>query len=193
MEKFKPIEYREFVDPVYQQAMYKYVTDINFPWHFMEDATTELINTVAVSTPSFGHLVYYHKHEENPHFDFFKPMLDAIETKCNMKVNKLLRMRLGFLLNTKYPLPSMPYKFNTPHKDYDQEHFTAVYYVNQTDGETVIFNETEPAAKYYPMHRCMPERNKLLLFNGMHYHSSTCPKVFTKRIALTINFVGEPK
>lgn len=191
MDKFKPIEIRNFVDKEYQNELYNYVTDINFPWYFMEDATTEIINTPNVSTPSFGNLIYWDKNpNHHPDIEIFKPMLAMIEEKFDLTIENLLRVRLGFLLNTKYTLSSMPYRHNQPHRDYDQEHYVAVYYVNEADGETVIFNETEAADKYYPMHKCMPEKGKMLLFNGWHYHASTCPKVFTKRIALTINFTA---
>lgn len=191
MEQFKPIEFYNFIEPAHQDEIYKYVTNVDFPWAFMEDATGEIANTPEKSTPSFGNLIYWDKNpDHHPHIEIFKPILAALEEKADLKIQELLRMRLGFLMNTKYSLPSMPYKHNTPHRDYDQEHYVAVYYVNRTDGETVIFNQTEPSEKYYPMHKCMPEKGKLLLFNGWHYHASTCPKVFTKRIALTINFTA---
>lgn len=190
MEKFKPIEYHDFVDKDYQEAIYKHVTDIKFNWHFMEDPTTERINTFQVSTPSFGNLIYWEKTENNDPIDFWLPVLDAIEDKFNLKITKLLRMRLGFLMNTRYAMSSQPYRHNEPHVDYDQEHYTLVYYVNESDGDTIIFNETEKAEKYYPMHKCMPQRGKALLFNGKHYHASTCPKIHTKRIVLTVNFIA---
>jgi len=193
MEKFKPVEIKQFLDPEEQNIIYKYLTDINFPWHFMEDATTEVINTPQVSTPSFGNLIYYNKHETNPHFEFFEPMLKEIEEKFGLEIQELLRIRAGFLLNTKYVMSSQPYKYNTPHRDYDQSHYVVCYYVNEADGDTVVFHETDPAEKYYPMHKCTPEKGKALLFNGWHYHSSTCPKVYTKRIVLTFNFVAKKK
>lgn len=192
MEKFKPREYNQFVDTDYQNKIYKYLTDINFPWYFMEDATDEFIhNTPEKSTPSFGNLIYYNQHETNTHYEFFKPLIDNLEVKCDLKIKELLRVRAGFLLNTKYTLLSAPYRHNTPHRDFQFEHYTAVYYVNQADGETVIFNETAPKEKYSAWHKCMPDKGKLLLFNGWHYHASTCPKVFTKRLAITINFTVE--
>lgn len=190
MAVFKPVEYRQVVDSEYRDAIYDYLTDINFPWHFMEDATTEKINTVQVSTPAFGNLLYYQGQENNPHLEFFKPLIAAIEEQSNMTITNLMRVRAGFLLNTKYAIPSMPYKHNAPHRDYDQEHYVAVYYVNDTDGDTVIFHETERADKYYPMHKSSPEAGKVVLFNGWHYHASSCPKMFTKRIAITLNFTA---
>ncbi len=191
MEKFKPVEIKDVISKEYQNEIYKYLTDINFDWHFMEDATSELANTVQTSTPGFGNLIYYSPHKENPHLEFFKPLVDAIAEKANLQIVKMLRIRVGFLLNTKYPIPSMPYKHNMPHRDYDQDHYVACYYVNDCDGDTVVFHETTASDKYYPMHKSTPEKGKVLLFNGWHYHASTCPKMFTKRLVITINFVAD--
>jgi ectoine hydroxylase-related dioxygenase (phytanoyl-CoA dioxygenase family) len=70
---------------------------------------------------------------------------------------------------------------------------TAIYYINQADGDTVIFHEIEQAERYRPMHKSTPEKGKLLMFNGWHYHASSCPKMFAKRIALTMNFTAKKK
>jgi hypothetical protein len=196
-EIFKPVEFKNIIDKDYQDQIYSYLTDVEFDWHFMQDTTSEngVDNNSAVdgtNTPGFGNLIYYHKHEENPHLEFFKPLIDAVEKATNFKIDRLLRVRAGFLLNTKYIMHHQPYKHNTPHRDYEQEHFTVVYYANEADGETVIFREVEKAEKYYPLHKSLPEKGKIVLFNGLHYHASTCPKIFTKRIAITINFIGTP-
>jgi hypothetical protein len=187
---FKPIEIFDVVDHAYQTEIYKYVTDIKFPWHYIDDATFEISNDPQTSTPSFVNLIYHNNNETNPHLDFFKPLLEAMLEKTGYTLSTLLRIRAGFLLNTKYVFPSMPYKYNSPHRDFEQEHFTAVYYVNKSDGDTVIFKEIESAEKYNVLHRSTPEQGKLVMFNGWHYHSSTCPKMFTKRIAITINFTA---
>jgi len=120
----------------------------------------------------------------------FQPLLDAILEKSQLTLDTLLRVRVGFLLNTKYVLPSMPYKYNTPHRDYDQEHYTAVYYVNDSDGDTVVFHEIEESEKYRVMLKSQPNKGKALVFNGWHYHASSCPKICTKRIAVTLNFTA---
>lgn len=188
---FKPIEISEAIDKNYQSDILNLVTDIKFPWHFLDDTTYEKSNDIKNSTPSFVNLLYHLNNNSNPYLENFLPLVNQSLDKAGYKLTNLLRMRLGFLLNTKYLLPSMPYKYNTPHRDFDQEHFVGIYYVNTADGETVIFHETEKSEKYHPMHKSQPEQGKFLMFNGWHYHASTCPKMFTKRIALTINFTAE--
>lgn len=187
---FKPIEISNAIDVEYQHQIYNFLTDIKFPWHFLEDATNVYANDTQTSTPSFANLIFHPNNESNPYLEFFNPLIDQILQASNLKLGELLRVRAGFLLNTKYVLPSMPYKYNTPHRDYDQEHYTAIYYVNNADGETVIFHETEKSTDYKVMHKSRPDQGKVLLFNGLHYHASTCPKMCTKRIAITINFTA---
>lgn len=189
---FKPVEIQQVIEADYQKEIYKFLTDIKFPWHFLEDATHVYANDVQNSTPSFAHLIYHPSNESNPYLNFFIPLIEEILKKNNLKLTELLRVRAGFLLNTKYVLPSMPYKYNAPHRDYEEEHYTAIYYVNESDGDTVIFHEKQESKEYKTMHKSRPDGGKVLLFDGLHYHASTCPKMCTKRIVLTINFTATP-
>jgi hypothetical protein len=188
--KFEPLEIKNVIDVDYQNQLYQALTDVNFNWHFLEDATHEFANDSLTSTPSFVNLIFHPSNTDNPYLPLFQPLLEAILEKSQLTLDTLLRIRVGFLLNTKYVLPSMPYKYNTPHRDYDQEHYTAVYYVNDSDGDTVVFHEIEKSEKYRVMLKSQPDKGKALVFNGWHYHASSCPKICTKRIAITLNFTA---
>lgn len=188
--KFEPLEIKNVIDVDYQNQLYQALTDVNFNWHFLEDATHEFANDSLTSTPSFVNLIFHPSNKDNPYLPLFQPLLEAILEKSQLTLDTLLRIRVGFLLNTKYVLPSMPYKYNTPHRDYDQEHYTAVYYVNDSDGDTVVFHEIEKSEKYRVMLKSQPDKGKALVFNGWHYHASSCPKICTKRIAITLNFTA---
>ena len=193
---FEPLEIRDVIDYNYSQAILDKVTSIDFDWHYMNDTTIEnkLEQDPKHSTPCFANLVYHPTKEHNPHLDFFMPLLTETCNKAGLKLHTLLRMRLGFLLNTKYSFPHLPYTWNTPHRDFEQEHYTACYYVNTSDGETVIFHETEQPLlgkqKFHPMFKSAPLQGKVLIFNGWHYHASMCPKVFNRRIVMTMNFTA---
>lgn len=188
---FKPIEVTDIIDKEYQQKIYDTVTNIDFPWHFMEDTTNERANDMLSTTPAFGNLIYHPNNPNNPYRDLFSKLVNAIIENFNMKLQIVHRIRLGFLLNTKYTFAGSPYQHNTVHRDLEIPHWTAVYYINDSDGNTVVFRETQEAKQYYPLHKSEPKKGKLLLFDGLHYHASTCPKVFNKRIACTINFSAE--
>jgi len=186
----KPIEIDNVIDKEYQQKIYDTVTSIDFPWHYMEDTTFQAKHPRYKSTPAFGH-VLYSGDTKSEYLDIFTPlMLTAIE-QCGLKLISPIRLRLGFLLNTIYPLPSIGYTHNTPHVDADVDHYTICYYVNEADGATVIFNQTEQSEKYSILHNSIPKQGKIVCFNGRNYHASTCPKMFSSRIVLTINFTAE--
>lgn len=189
---FKPIQIENVIDKDYQDQLFKTVTNINFPWHFMEDTTTETGNPLS-STPAFGNLVYHPNNTHNPYTELFTPLVNSIIDKCNMELLIVHRIRLGFLLNTKYAFAGSPYQHNTPHRDMEIPHYTAVYYINDCDGSTVIFREQEIAEKYYPLEKITPKKGKVVVFDGLHFHASTCPKVFNKRIVCTINFAANLK
>jgi hypothetical protein len=190
---FKPLEIKNVIPVEYQEEIYRYVTDVNFPWYFLEDTTYEGPPSGTGSTPAFVNLIYHTNKEEHPHLDFFRPLVDSIVEKASMELISVFRIRIGFLLNTKYVYMGSPYQYNTPHVDGDMEHYTACYYVNTCDGPTVLFHEKEKSEKYRPMHKSDPEQGKVLIFDGQHYHASTCPKVFNKRIVLTVNFSAKLK
>jgi hypothetical protein len=188
---FKPIEIENVVDREYQKQMYDTVTDIKFPWHYMEDTTFETKDPMYRSTPAFGHLLY-NQETRSEYLDLFTPLMTTAVDKCGLKLISPLRLRLGFLLNTVYPIPSVGYKYNTPHVDSLVDHYTMCYYVNSADGATMLFNETTESPRYSVAKKVEPRMGKILCFDGKQYHASTCPKIYMKRIVLTINFTAEP-
>ena len=78
-----------------------------------------------------------------------------------------------------YPNPE---KYGIPHNSHcDQEfpHLVALYYINDSDGDTFFFNGEEV------IHREPIERGKLIVFSGYKkFHSSSSP---SKNIRMTLN------
>jgi hypothetical protein len=100
------------------------------------------------------------------------------------------RVRGGLFVN------SGKNKLHAPHVDFHVPHYTFLYYVNDSDGDTFIFNEkVNPAMgenqnypdKFTLLERVSPKKGDAILFNGLHYHSSSTPEHHDSRIALNIN------
>lgn len=181
------------VDHETWNGLYKLVTSTEFPWYYLEDTTYETAIKKSEKTPAWAHLLYSNDGTQSPFLDKFTPVLNGLLDKADLKLTNVIRMRLGFLARTRYNFPSQPYMYNQPHQDCDFPHYTAVWYLNEADGDTVIFHQTEEAERYTIEERIMPEANKCVMFNGLRYHASTCPKMLKSRIALTMNFTAEPK
>jgi SOS-response transcriptional repressor LexA len=100
---------------------------------------------------------------------------------------------------------SMPNKFSTlehhmPHIDSFFPHWNAIYYVNDNDGDTFIFNETndtyDPGQddiirikenKFTVKKRIQAKQGKILIFPGKYYHTSSFARESKFRCVINMN------
>lgn len=123
------------------------------------------------------------------------PLLFIYCDKAKIPFTTLLRVRLGMFTKTPIDVP-----FHNPHVDFYAPHNVALYYVNDSDGDTVLFNETfnevdaEESArlanqkKLTEIKRIAPKKGKMFGFDGKHYHASMHPMKHQSRIVVTFNF-----
>jgi len=86
-----------------------------------------------------------------------------------------------------------------PHVDYYYNHYTLLYYVNDSDGDTFLFNEMSEAVEppsvpsqpksFTLLSSISPKMGRAVLFNGLLYHSSSLPQTHQNRMAININIV----
>lgn len=123
--------------------------------------------------------------------------LQALRT-AGETVSELKRARL--VLNT---AADENYKFGT-HCDLSYPHKTAILYINNADGNTFIYNETydfnpttdsveflkETIKDLTVMKEIEPVENRLVCFDGAHYHSGNTPTTVPRRVVLNINYIS---
>ena len=111
----------------------------------------------------------------------------------DMDINQLIRIKANLLT----PNPNPEYdetSFHYPHIDFYNDHHVLVYYVNDSDGDTIIFDQKwEPSndGSIVPLtikQRIAPKRGRIAYFNGRYYHTSTNPMHHSERIILNLNF-----
>ena len=77
-------------------------------------------------------------------------------------------------------------KHYAPHIDFPQNHYALIYYVNDADGATVLFDDDKNIIQ-----EVEPKRGRILLFNGAILHGSGIPKNGNRCIVnFYINFEG---
>jgi hypothetical protein len=127
------------------------------------------------------------------------PLTFTLEEILNKKIKKLLRIRIGFLqpiLKSKQKFDFLDYVYagDEAHIDFRIPHYTALYYINNSDGDTVVYNETLTSSRpdtFTELTRSTPEKGKVFIFNGDHYHASTRPKESYARAVIAYSFILE--
>ena len=80
-----------------------------------------------------------------------------------------------------------------PHCDMNEGGFTAIYYINDSDGDTVIFNEKtmEPFLNYEELSikkRVKNKRGRFVMFNQDYLHAGMLPVNSDYRVVINFNF-----
>ncbi len=169
-----------------------------FFWVFHDDVALNANETqmlgIVKKTPAIS---CYMKQSDPPYL--FKQLYEKIrfipETvfpKIGKEVKEILDAR-SFLM---FPLHDKVRKeYDNIHVDMIRSHWVCLYYVNDIDGDTVLFKQTQADmknsievfknTKFEVLERVTPKKGRVVLFNGTRYHSSTAP---TEGIRCILNF-----
>lgn len=183
-------EIENFLKPDEQQKLINYFCSPGFPWTLTVDAVGGVYNNIIIEDDSvvgLFHTFLYDGKICSPGFDDISWILERFKN-LNLDPKNLFRVRAGMFL--KHP-DSSPHP---AHVDAPFKHITAVYYVNDCDGDLYLWNETnfqypfKKPEKYTLKKQVSPSQGKLVVFKGEHYHSSSYPTCRALRVAITFNF-----
>ena len=84
-------------------------------------------------------------------------------------------------------------RIHDAHVDTNTPHYASIYYVNDSDGETIIYNQEfdgdfEPPSDLTIMTKVEPKANRLLIFDGKYFHTGSSPSKHKNRIIINSNF-----
>lgn len=186
-----------FLSPSVADDILTLMTGIAFPWYYIKDVTRESYNSKQYAQPGFHHTPFMNYQPQSPFYDYFKFLELSIKDQIDWE-NQLHLFRIRAGLNVANAPSNAHFKqtYNYPHVDQNADivtcqTYTCLYYVNDSDGDTYIFNETEESENYTVKHKESPKKNKLMIFDGKQYHASSSPIANDVRIALTFNFHAE--
>ena len=142
----------------------------DFPWFYIEDVTASGDND-SQHRPAMAHQ-YVEFDEQSPgitvseYHDLFTPLLKKIGLTIGIRNISVLQGR-SFL---QFPLNLKDKSVDTPHVDLQQEHLVALYYVCDSDGDTIIYKV------YTVKQRVTPKQGRMVLFDGSLYHTAEQPE-----------------
>tara|TARA_B110000503_G_scaffold139136_1_gene226829 strand:+ start:1463 stop:2038 length:576 start_codon:yes stop_codon:yes gene_type:complete len=163
----------------------------DFPWYFLPTVSRPPGSYMpSGSKETFGwfHNFYSKADKINSYsMDIIKPLLDKIQEYDNadfIRIRASLKTQLAGFTKDNY---------NLPHVDYDFPHMSIIYYLNESDGDTWMFNEKfkgfpEPN-EFTIKERITPKPNRLLVFDGLDYHTASNPINSNTRFIININYI----
>lgn len=189
----------ENIIPVdYQNHIENLMTESKFPWYLNKNLVSPdaEFQEREDNHLGFNHFFYEDNVACSPHFNLLYPLVLSITSGSPVKFNRLIRMRANLTMQNKHSLLN----HHLPHIDSYFPHWNAVYYVNDSDGDTVIFNETNDTytsgqydidmisnGNFTVKQRITPKKGKIVIFKGRYYHASSFPRDSRYRCVININ------
>jgi len=139
------------------------------------------------------------QHQRRPGFkhifdkDILHDSIKQIVNNCNKKINQKgdiieARSFLQLPLNTDFAGTGI----DTPHLDRFEPHLVFLYYVCDSDGDTIIYDyktEKEGDVPFFEdvkeLKRITPKQGRVVIFDGLYWHTAEQPK---KDVRCILNF-----
>lgn len=171
------------ISKTYQDNIEETFLGPNIPWTFNSRLASETDGEVG-----FGHNLIL-PHFKSEYYNFVLPLLYEISEKSEINVFEILAAR-SFL-----QVPSTSkYDNDVFHVNTEIHHKVFLYYVNDSDGNTIISNSKYELDQNKCKHRdynpeilemISPKKGRAVVFDGSLFHSAGIPKFKTRCV---INF-----
>ena len=163
------------LDEDYFFQIQSHILSNNWPWYFMDN-----ISNV----------------EDNHNYGFFNilvnengvnnigPLNELIqETSQRVGSDKLIRCRMDMTTNRGDSIKL------EPHVDLTYPHTTTIFYINDVDGNTVIYDQMNgDDSELTIKQEIQPKANRLIVFDGLHLHTGHTPTTCNQRVLINSNW-----
>ena len=170
----------DFIDKTYQEDIKDVLLgkeewgDLLFPWHYIDDVTAAF-EEGNQGRPGLSH-VYVEYNDDgtseivSDFHDLFIPMLELACEILEVPSARIVQGR-SFM---QFPLNLQSDEDDTPHIDLDEgeRHIVVLYYVKDSDGDTVIYNQRTESDTYTVKQKVTPKQGRVVIFDGGQYHTA---------------------
>ena len=170
----------DFIDKDYQEDIKNILLgkeewgNFLFPWHYIEDVTDGFAENNQ-GRPGLSHVYVEYNDDKTSDIvsdfhDLFIPMLELACETLEVPSARIVQGR-SFM---QFPLNLQSDEDDTPHIDLDEghRHVVVLYYVKDSDGDTVIFNQRTESNIYTVKQKVTPKQGRVVIFDGGLYHTA---------------------
>ena len=167
------------ISPGYQNLVEEIMGGTYFDWYF--NSQISVVGDDDTNS-GFTHKIFYTDNGKpvgTTYYHLVYPiLLEAINKyKRGSLIKELYRIRGAMFVKDQTSLPHLP------HIDHQFEHYTMLYYVNDSDGPTKIFSGEKI------IRQINPKKGRVVLMSGDTYHASSSPRTHAKRMVINYNFL----
>ena len=189
------IEIENLLSESYSNEIEQTLFGWDFPWGYNStlsygdniDSKFIANDSKVKNTDGFVHTFLWGGKKLSPYVDLVRPILWCMEQQTDIKIQEIFRIRAVFVNKNE----AFGDFYNVPHIDDEHDHKSMIYYVNDSDGDTVLFKEQFDGSLNFNKKteecRISPKKNKAVVFDGFRYHSGSVPKI-NHRVLINFNF-----
>ena len=170
----------DFIDKDYQEDIKDVLLgkeewgDLLFPWHYIDDVTAAFEDNNQ-GRPGLSHVYVEYNDDKTSDIvsdfhDLFIPLLELACETLEVPSARIIQGR-SFM---QFPLNLQSDEDDTPHIDLEEgeRHIVVLYYVKDSDGDTVIYNERTESDIYTVKQKVTPKQGRVVIFDGSQYHTA---------------------
>lgn len=153
-----------------------------FPWYWNESTLYIESKTESKIDFQFTHTFFDDGEIRSDLFEKIKPIIYFLEKESGLIFKNILKVKANLMVRQNFNENELK---DLIHFDNDNDNTVSfVYYVNDSDGETVLYKENGDVE-----FSCQPCKNTIIWFNSNKRHRPTPPVKNKQRVVL--NFVFE--
>ncbi len=173
------------IDKQYQHNLENTMTSLAFPWFFnkwVDEYNLPVEDDNVINSFQLSH-VFYDAGASMPTYNLVEPLIKRIVHQCNISRYHIVRVKANLTTQHNFGL-----KYQVPHVDTTPPCRSIIYYVNHSDGDTVLFNERlgQNFNKFTIKQESSPVKGSIFSFDGSHYHAGRFPTAHKTRIVINI-------
>lgn len=172
---FELIESNSFLSDLEKEIIDEAFWSENNSWRY-QPITNDNFSAPGIIDLKEGYDICYFTFEPTQDlkvYDKIKPIILKFLESNNVHHLGILRIKLN-ITPTHDKISQCP-----PHVDTKKPHLNFIYYINDSEGDTVIYNELADFNNIFTnptvFKKIKPERGKAILFDGRQFHSVTPP------------------
>ena len=175
-----------FIKPRFQNDIERLFLSNNFPYYYtmesvyLDNTDTIIVDKKSLDVPQFYHMFITDGQVSSQYYNHISSisnkLLDTIDVDCYISRCKLNMNTIDGRFENTYHTPHIDNRF--------EEQITAIYYVNDSDGDTFFFDKQGNITE-----RLTPKKGRLVWWKGIYFHAKSSPIDTINRLVLNFNLL----